>query len=197
MKKVFPKNAQSLPVAKRNNMGTIITNPDIWKSLYLETHVHKLRHRPMKEGFLESEMLKETLFELRLKLAKLRKSKPWTERDLDLVLKSLKKNKSCDPHGLTNELFKPGVIGSDLKESLLSLLNGIKRNCHFPEFIQWADNYLIYKGKGEKLDLDNERVIFIVCLFRGILMRLIYGDKYDLIHNNMSDSNVGARKRRM
>ena len=196
MKKVFPKNAQSLPVAKRNNMGKIITNPDILKSLYLETYVHRLRHRPMKEGFLELKMLKETLFGLRLKLAKLRKSKTWTERDLDLVLKSLKKNKSRDPHGLINELFKPGVIGSDLKTSLLSLLNGIKRNCHFPEFIQWADITSIYKGKGEKLDLDNERGIFIVCLFRGILMRLIYGDKYDLIDNNMSDSNVGARKKK-
>ena len=27
-------------------------------------------------------------------------------------------------------------------------------------------------------------------------MRLIYGDKYDLIDNNMSDSNVGARKKK-
>ena len=28
-------------------------------------------------------------------------------------------------------------------------------------------------------------------------MRLIYGDKYDLIDNNMSDSNVGARKKKI
>ena len=38
--------------------------------------------------------LKETLFHLRLKLVKLRKSKPWNEADLDKVLKSLKKNKA-------------------------------------------------------------------------------------------------------
>ena len=116
-----------------------------------------------------------------------------TESDLDRVLKTLKKNKSCDPHGLINKLFKPGTIVSDLKDSLISLLNGIKVNCQFPEFVQWANITSLYKGKGEKLDLDNERGIFIVIVFRSIIMRLIYNDKYSVIDSNMSDSNVGAR----
>jgi hypothetical protein len=54
----------------------------------------------------------------------------------------------------------------------------------------------IYKGKGEKIDLNNDRGIFIVNLFRSILMKLIYGDKYDIVDKNMSDSNVGARKKK-
>ena len=194
MKRVFPKNNQSLPVAKKNMQGQIISNPDVLKELYLETYVHRLRHRPIRADFSYLKQLKETLFELRLKLVKSRKSKPWSESDLDRVLKSLKKNKSCDPHGLINELFKPGTIGSDLKDSLISLLNGIKVNCQFPEFVQWANITSLYKGKGEKLDLDNERGIFIVSVFRSILMRLIYNDKYSVIDSNMSDSNVGARK---
>ena len=118
------------------------------------------------------------------------------ENDLERVLKGLKKNKSRDPHGLINELFKPGVIGSDLTESLLSLFNGIKDNCHIPEFIQWANITSIYKGKGGKLSLENERGIFIVTVFRSILMRLIYDEKYPMIDSQMSDSNVGARKKK-
>ena len=84
---------------------------------------------------------------------------------MDKVLKSLKKNKSQDPHGLINDLFMPGVIGSDLKKSLLALLNGVKGYCHIPEFVQWANITSLYKGKGEKLDLDIERGILLsVCL---------------------------------
>ena len=51
----------------------------------------------------------------------------------------------------------------------------------------------IYKGKGGKLDLQNERGIFIVNVFRSILTKLIYQDNYDKIDKNMSDSNIGAR----
>ena len=196
MKKVFPKNIKPLPVGKKNEVGQIITNPESLKSLYLETYIHRLRHRPIREDYSNLKKLKETLFEIRLKVCKLRKSKPWTEEKLETVLRSLKMNKSRDPHGLINELFKPGVIGDDLKESLLLLFNAIKDNCHLPEFIQWANITSLYKGKGEKLVLDNERGIFIVTIFRSILMKLIYNDKYSTIDSNMSDSNVGARKRK-
>ena len=63
-----------------------------------------------------------------------------------------------------------------------------------PEFIEWADITSLYKGKGDKLDLANERGIFIVSIFRGILMKLIYNEKYETIDSSMSDSNVGARR---
>ena len=196
MRKVFPKNTQPLPVAKRNIDGKIITNPELLKQLYLETYVHRLRHRPVHSEFSYLKDLKETLFDIRLEVAKRTKSKPWSESDLDKVLNSLKKNKSRDPHGLINDLFMPSVIGSDLKASVLKLYNGIREECHIPEFVQWANITSLYKGKGEKLDLDNERGIFIVTLFRSILMRLIYNDKYSVIDANMSDSNVGARKKK-
>ena len=93
MKKVFPKNAPPLPVGKMDSRGQVITNPEELKELYLETYTHRLRHRPIKEDFSYLKELKETLFDLRLKLCKLRKSDPWDENDLERVLKGLKKNK--------------------------------------------------------------------------------------------------------
>ena len=57
-----------------------------------------------------------------------------------------------------------------------------------------TDIATIYKGKGEKCNLENDRGIFLVTIFRSILMRLIYGDKYNIIDSNMSDSQVGGRK---
>ena len=43
-------------------------------------------------------------------------------------------------------------------------------------------------------DLTNDRGIFLVNVFRSIIMKMVYQDKYEIIDENMSDSNVGARK---
>ena len=115
-------------------------------------------------------------------------------KDLDKILKALKKNKSRDPHGFVNEIFKPEVIGFDLKNSLLMLFNRLKQEHHIPSFMQFADIFAIYKGKGEKSSLENERGFFILNRFRSIMMKLIYGEKYETIDQNMSDSNIGACK---
>ena len=52
----------------------------------------------------------------------------------------------------------------------------------------------IYKGKGERTHLKNERGIVIMNIFRSILMKLIYMDEYETVDESMSDSNIGARK---
>ena len=51
-----------------------------------------------------------------------------------------------------------------------------------------ADVATIYKGKGEKCDLQNDRGIFVVTVFRSILMRMIYLEKYEELDLSMSDS---------
>ena len=96
-----------------------------------------------------------------------------------------------DPHGLINELFRPENIGSDLECSLLLLLNKIKQNLAFPHFMQFANIISIYKGKNSKSSLENDRGIFIINIFRSILMKIIYNEEYKTIDMNMSDSNIG------
>ena len=44
------------------------------------------------------------------------------------------------------------------------------------------------------MELENDRGIFIVNLFRSMLMKMVYNDKYSIAGGNMSDSNVGSRK---
>ena len=50
--------------------------------------------------------------------------------------------------------------------------------------------------KGSRLRLENERGIFRVSVVRYILMRLIYNQKYPIIDRNMSDCQMGGRKRK-
>jgi Txe/YoeB family toxin of Txe-Axe toxin-antitoxin module len=193
-KKVFPKISQAKPTGKKNSAGQIITSPEGLKNMYLETYKHRLRHRPIKEDLEEIKTLKVNLFYLRLNLAKQSRSETWDMKRLDKVLLSLKTKKARDPHGLVNDLFKPGLIGADLKLSLLKLLNLIKETSSIPEFAQWANITSLFKGKGDRLDLSNDRGIFLVTVIRSILMKMMYNDKYDILDQGMSDSNVGARR---
>ena len=123
-------------------------------------------------------------------------SNPWELKDLEEVLKDLKKNKSRDPNDFVNEIFKQNVAGTNLKASMLTMFNKMKNENYIPDFIRKADITTIYKGKGEKYDLKNDRGVFIVSIFRTILMKLIYKDVYKIIDNSMSDSQVGSRKGR-
>ena len=138
--------------------------------------------------------MKNELFNIRLELYKCIKSEPWVMKDLNRALKDLKQDKARDPNGWVNELFKDGVAGKKLKLSMLCFFNKMKAENEIPEFFRKADVATIYKGKGEKCDLTNDRGIFIVTIFWGILMKMIYIDKYDEIDSNMSDSQVGGRK---
>ena len=193
-KKVFPKNPPNLPVAKMDVDGRLITSHAELKKLYLDTFVHRLRPRPIREEYFDIFQKKEELFELRIKMSKLNKSPPWNKKQLLKVLSSLKNNKSRDPHGMVNELFKPGVAGESLVSSLLILLNKIKAEITFPDFMQLFNIVSIYKGHGERMCLESDRGIFIVNCFRSILMKMVYQDKYSTIDKSMSDSNMGARR---
>ena len=128
------------------------------------------------------------------KILKSKKSQAWPLEALENVLKAMKNNKSRDPHGLLNEIFKPGVCGNNLKLGILNLVNGIKENFHFPDYVQWANITTIYKNSGSRLSLENERGIFILSVIRKIIDRMIYNDMFKEIDTNMSDSNIGGRK---
>ena len=123
-------------------------------------------------------------------------TKPWDITDLRKALKKLKNNKTADPNGMINELFKEGCIGEDLEKALLDFFNGIKETFIIPDFMIKENICTIYKNKGSRRDLENDRGIFILTALKKILDNLIFIEKYDDIDNHMSDSNIGARKGR-
>ena len=194
LKNNFPKSKVAVPVGKRDSSGMIVTNHEKLKSLYLNTYKQRLRNRPIKEDFKNIKEQKDELFKIRLKVASSKKSEDWTMDQLENVLKHLKEGKSRDPNGWVRDLFKTEVAGKQLKISLLIMLNKMKSKNYIPDFIRNADVATIYKGKGDKFDLENDRGIFLVSTLRSILMKLIYVDKYNIINENMSDSQVGARR---
>ena len=193
-KKLAPKNTIEPPMAKKDSQGNLITDQKGLEQLYLKTYVERLKPNQIKPGLETLEGMKELLFKMRLEICKDRKSNRWKIDDLEAVLKSLKDDKARDAHGHTYELFKYG--GRDLKLSLLKLLNLVKVKQVYPSILQPSNITSLYKSKGEKSDLNNDRGIFNVVKVRSILDKLIYNEKYELIDSNMSCSNIGARKGR-
>ena len=137
---------------------------------------------------------REDLATQRMKIAETNKTPDWEMDDLDIVLKNLKPDKSRDALGYLNEIFKPDIIGSDLKLAILKLMNKIKKEQIYPECLELCNITSIFKKKGSKHDYNNYRGVFRVLIFRTILERLIYNDEYLNIDTNLTDANVGARK---
>ena len=191
--KLCPKTVD-MPMAKRDELGNIITAPELLKVLYAETYKKRLRNRVMKPELMDIFFMKEELWSSRLVELMDRRTNDWSMIELEKVLKSLKSNKAMDPNLMINELFKEGYIGQDLQNALLLLCNGMKTNMYVPDFMMKQNISTIFKNKGSRLDLKNDRGIFILTSLRRILDNLIYQDKYGGIDANMSDSNVGARR---
>lgn len=192
---LFPQ-AEDPPMAKKDSNGNLITCPNLLKNLYAETYRERLRQREMLPHLKDIYQLKTELWKMRFINIKKRQTPSWNMNQLNIVLKSLKNNKTSDPNSMVNELFKEGCIGTDLKKALLILVNDIKNDLKLPYFFKPADIVSIYKNKGSRFDMNNDRGIFILTVFKKILDKLLYFDLYDDIDANMSASNIGARKGR-
>ena len=117
-------------------------------------------------------------------------------KQLVKVLSSLKKGKARDPLNLVNDIFNPEVAGEDLKIALLKIANKINEEQMYPTLLKYADITSVYKGKGRRCDMENQRGLFNLVTIRSIIDKLIYQDEYKLVDENLTDCNVGARKER-
>ena len=194
-KKLSPK-CRDPPTAMLDSYGNLITSSHLIEELAVETYKDRLKNRPIKKELSSLKDAKEELCRLRLEIASKNKTPPWTIAQLEKVLTKLKKNKSRDPMGYANEIFHSNVAGDDLKLAVLNLMNRIKSDQIYPAALESCNISSIFKNKGARNNFDFYRGIFRVPILRSILDRLIYNDEYPNIDEELSDSNVGARKNR-
>ena len=116
--KLFPKKQTSIPTAKRNIKGQIITNHKELKQLYLDHFQFRLRERPILSELRNYEIQTEDELKSILSLTKNEILQDWPECELDKVLKCLKPKPSQDSRGWANEIYCYKNIGNNLKTSL-------------------------------------------------------------------------------
>ena len=126
-----------------------------------------MRKRSVKPEVLEVSDLNENLFRKRLRLAKTVKSVPFTMIELEDTLKKLMWGKSRDPDSIVCDIFKEEIIGENLKQSLLIIMNKMKDETIVPECIRTANITMLHKKKS-KVDLNNWRGIFVTSVIRTI-----------------------------
>ena len=82
LKKKIGIKKKSVPVAKKNEKGELVTNSSKLKELYENTYKKRLEHRQMKPELTDLYNLKMGLFSLRIEVTKNIKSQCWSEYDL-------------------------------------------------------------------------------------------------------------------
>ena len=192
-KKLFPQSRDP-PTAMLDQDGNLVTDSSQIQNIALETYRNRLKNRNMKEEFINIQKEKEELCAKRIESAKKNKTDPWNMADLEAVLVNLKKNKSRDPLGYANEIFRSEVAGSDLKIAILKLMNKIKETQVFPEALEMCNISSIWKRKQSRNNFENYRGIFRVNIFRSILDRLIYNDEYATVEESLTDSMLALAK---
>ena len=75
--------------------------------------------------------------------------------------------------GMLDETFKDEYAGKDLKNALLALFNGIKDTHKVPEFMVISDICSIQKKNGSLLELESQRGISLITVFKKIFENLL------------------------
>ena len=193
MSKAYPKKTKLLPAGVKNVQGKVITNPDEKKKVILDHFEHRMRKRPLKDEVKEETLQNKELFAKRLRDSKKKKSDPFEMDELEIVLNDLKTGKSRDPDNYIRELFRDGVIGTDLKLSILIMMNKMKSQIAIPDALKHANITMLHKKKC-KLDLNNWRGVFVSSVLRLILMKLLHERTYPKVNESMTDAQIGARR---
>ena len=162
MSKLWPKVGATLPTAKKNHAGRIISEPNELKQLLTKEYKERLRERPVMPDLGNLKLRKSRIFKMKLMLAEANFSDLWTMSDLENALADLKDNKSRDNDGLINEIFKKNVIGTDLKKSLLLMYNKLKIEQLIAIFMNYANITTLPKQGSCCLRMKEE---FFACLY--------------------------------
>ena len=184
------------PTAMLDRYGNLVTSSSAVEELTVKMYEDRLKALQIRDELKLHKLQRESLCDERLIQAQANKTPDWNLGDLEVVLKQLKNNKSRDPMGFANEIFKPTNAGQDLKLGVLKMMNAIKTQQVVPNVIKQCNITSIYKKKGSRKDFSNYRGIFRVTILRSILDKLIYNDEYPNIDAHLTDSNVGARRQR-
>ena len=196
LKKKLNLNSSDVPSAKKDKAGNLITSKNGILALYKNTYMDRLSSKSIRPEYEQLKDMKEYLFDIRYQISKLLKSDDWDVDQIKKVCKSLKNRKARDECGFVYELFKQPFAGSDIFQSLTKLFNVIKSELVIPDFFELMSITSLYKNKGVRSDISNERGILNVSKARSILDKVIYSEVYENIDKNMSFSNVGGRRQR-
>ena len=148
-KKMCPKLCDP-PTAMMDRHGNVLTPEKAISERALEVYGERLASNKIKSHISDLGQDTNTLCEIRLEISKNNTTDPWNMEDLKIALKQLHKDRSADPDGYINELFKEAVAGDDLLLPILILMNRIKTTQEYPNNFQKCNITSLYKKETKK-----------------------------------------------
>ena len=91
-KKLWPKSGTTLPIAKRNQRGKIVTGPREIRNVLAREYKDRLRSRPLRPDLKDLKKRKKLIFKMKIKLAQAKSIPDWTtnqEMQKDISMKYL------------------------------------------------------------------------------------------------------------
>ena len=107
--KLKPKMCNSYTAIEDANGKLLTKEKDIEKET-VKHYSKVLENRTIKKGLEQHQKEREELCEQRMKVASKNVTPDWTTKNVRDAIKDLKKKKSRDPHGYSNEIKKVGKI---------------------------------------------------------------------------------------
>ena len=108
------------------------------------------------------------------------------------TISELKEGRCIDPTGFVSQIFTRA--GTGLVQSIVTMLNMIKKKWHVPS--RWAEMYIctLYKQKGSWKELENHRGIFIVVIVSIIFEKVLKNRITPILRENMTKVQTGGIK---
>ena len=170
--------------------GNEVFGEDLIRDAYVREFKHRLRERQISPDLTNYEQRSKLLCHLYIEESKQMKEPRYTEGELEKITTQLKKNKAFGRDKIPPEI--PMNWGSKLKNLSLNVLNAIKNSQGTPE--QWANVLIstIYKNKGSKKMLVNQRGIFLKQVISKIFEKINMNRIDDCI-NKIDPFQAGSR----
>ena len=190
-KKMDPKKKEK-PHAMKDKDGKIkITKEEIkdefkkfYSDLFQQAEIVDKTSKEMLEIKMKSlEILAKT---------KIHQVKEITREEVAVSIKRLKNKRTPDRQGISNVMVKSG--GSDLVNSTTMIFNEISKQQEAPS--EWVDMMIntIYKGKGDKMDFENRRGLFITNTISKLYDSIKLSRNDEKLSNGITKFQCGSMK---
>ena len=149
-----------------NNMKEILElKREYYKNLYKKAEMNN-------EEIIEEQKMKEEIMEQMENRKDDNMNKDFTEEEIQDAMKELKKNKAPGPDGITNEMIQEG--GEVITKLMTTFFNKLLEDEEkLPASWKTGDIVSIYKGKGNKADLTNQRGLSLTSCVLKLLEKVI------------------------
>ena len=180
--------------AMKDENGRIQEEEEKIKEIY-RNHYKNLLQEKQANGIEEkkAEEISKIRTRSRNQLAKDNEIKEITNEEVDKAIKELNNKKVADKHGWKNEMLKN--CGNNMKESVKKALNEIGKGKIVEE---WKEVQIqsIYKNKGKKDEMKNQRGIFITSNMSKLFEKVIKERNREKLEKKITRFQNGAMKGR-